>query len=266
MDGRVTVRYEHRVAWITLDRPAAKNALTHTMLATLAGAVDDLSTNDAAEVVVLQGTGTDFCAGSDMGDIASVLGAAPEERRASFEAGVHGTIHPLTLALLRLPQPVVASARGHAIGIGALFLLAADLVVVSGTAKISMPQVKLGHTLDHGESYLLPRKVGPAKAMQLALLGEPLSGRDAERFGLANWLTDDADLESRTEAVVADLLAVAPIPLARTKALLRGSADSTLTEQLRAEVVSASSCAATDDFVEAVSAQVERRTPKFVRA
>jgi 2-(1,2-epoxy-1,2-dihydrophenyl)acetyl-CoA isomerase len=264
--GQVTVEHADRVAWITLDRPAAKNALTSAMVSTLADAVDELSRDDAVEVVVLRGAGTDFCAGSDMGDIASALRAGPAERGASFERGIKGTIHPLTRALLDLPQPVVASARGHAIGIGVAFLLAADLVVASETARISMPQVRLGHTLDHGESYLLPRRIGPSKAMQLCLLGERMTGHSAERFGLANWLTADADLEARTDAVVADLLAVAPIPLARTKALLRASIDASITEQLQAEVDSARACAATEDFVEAVSAQIERRTPKYVRA
>jgi 2-(1,2-epoxy-1,2-dihydrophenyl)acetyl-CoA isomerase len=266
MSGQVTVNRTDRVAWITLDRPASKNALTRSMLSTLAAAVDQLSGDDTVEVVVLRGTGTDFCAGSDMGDIAAVLGASPAERAASFEQAMQTTIHPLTRALLDLRQPLVASVRGHAIGIGAAFLLAADLVVASETARITVPQVRLGHTVDHGESYLLPRRIGPSKAMQLCLLGERMNGHDAERFGLANWVTDDADLEAKTDAVVGDLLAVAPIPLARTKALLRRSIDATLTEQLQAEVASASACAATDDFIEAISAQVEQRTPNYVRA
>jgi 2-(1,2-epoxy-1,2-dihydrophenyl)acetyl-CoA isomerase len=266
MDGQVTVQHADRVAWITLDRPRAKNALTASMTATLGKIVTDVSADDTVELVVLRGAGSDFCAGSDMGDIAAVLGAAPQDRKTAFEHGMQDVIHPLTRALLALRQPLVASVRGHAIGIGAMFLLAADLVVVSETGRISMPQTRLGHTVDHGESWLLPRRVGPAKAMQLCLLGERMTGQDAERFGLANWVTDDADLEARTDAVVADLLAVAPIALARTKALLRSSPDASLDEQLWAEVESASSCAATDDFVEAITAQVQRRTPAYVRA
>jgi enoyl-CoA hydratase/carnithine racemase len=105
--------------------------------------------------------------------------------------------------------------------------------------------------------------VGLAKAKQLCLLGERMSGRDAERFGLANWVTGDADLESKTDEVVAGLLAVAPIALKNTKALLCSSADATLETQLAAETVSASTCGATDDFVEAITAQLQRRPAVF---
>lgn len=266
MDGQVRVEQTDRVAWLTLDRPTAKNALTGSMLTSLREAVDGLADNDDVDVVAMRGAGSDFCAGSDLGDIASVLEAPSDTRLSTFAEGMRTVIHPITIALLNLKQPLIVSARGHAVGLGALFVLAADLVVLSETGKVTMPQVRLGHTVDHGESWLLPRRVGPSKAMQLCLLGEQIGATDAERFGLANWVTEDAELECRTEAIVADLLAVAPIPLLRTKALLRTSLETGLTAQLRAEVDSASACAATDDFVEAVSAQIERRSATYTRS
>jgi 2-(1,2-epoxy-1,2-dihydrophenyl)acetyl-CoA isomerase len=266
MDGNITVHVADRTAWITLDRPTSRNAMTASMIEALRSAVEGVSSEAGVDVVVIRGAGTDFCAGSDMGDLASVLTASPGERGAAFKQAMQHSIQPLGRALLNLDKPLVVSARGHAIGLGVLFLLAADLVVLSRTAQITVPQVRLGHTVDHGESWLLPRKVGQAKAMQLCLLGERMSACDAERFGLANWLTDDADLESKTNAVVAGLLSVAPIPLHRTKSLLRSSLDTDLETQFDAERISAAACAETDDFVEAITAHVERRPAAFVGA
>jgi len=85
---------------------------------------------------------------------------------------------------------------------GAALLSAADLVVLSETALVTVPQVGLGHTSDHGESWLLPRRIGLARAMQVSLLGERVAAVDAERFGMANWVTADRDLETRAADVV----------------------------------------------------------------
>jgi 2-(1,2-epoxy-1,2-dihydrophenyl)acetyl-CoA isomerase len=170
MEGRVTAQQRGRKAQIVLDRPAAKNALTEAMLDQLIGVVGDLSTDDTTDVVVIGGAGTDFCSGSDVGDITAALASDAAGRKAMFETGLTTRIHPLMRSLMDLPQVVVASARGHAVGLGAAIVLAADLTVLSETIRLSLPQVALGHTVDHGESYLLPRRVGPARAMQVALL------------------------------------------------------------------------------------------------
>lgn len=140
MTGQVRIEHTERVAWITIDRPEAKGALTSDMVAALHDTVADLRTRKCVDVVVIRGEGTDFCTGSDMGDIASVLGAPADERREAFDSSISGTIQPLLRDLLALPQPIVASTRGYAIGIGVMFMLAADLVIASDTTKISLPQ------------------------------------------------------------------------------------------------------------------------------
>lgn len=263
MSGQVKLQLMERVASITIENPAAKNALTTPMLAAITEIVGSLASDAGVGVVVFRGAGSDFCSGADMGDLAAILSAPAPQRSAAFEEGMQTQIQPLTRALLALPQPVVASIRGHAIGIGALFVLAADLVVASDTAKITVPQVRLGHTMDHGESWLLPRKVGLSKALQLALLGERMTAVDAERFGLVNWVTRDKDLDDRTGQVVQALLTFSPSAVRGAKSLLRRSLDASLDEQLRTEVEYASTCAGTAEFVEAISAQVEKRAPNF---
>jgi 2-(1,2-epoxy-1,2-dihydrophenyl)acetyl-CoA isomerase len=263
MSGEVRLHHTHRVAWITIDRPEAKGALTTHMVSALHDIVRELRTHEEAQVIVLRGEGADFCAGSDFGEIASLLTLRAAERRTAFDEGISQTIQPLLRDVLALRQPIVAGVRGYSIGIGVMLLLAADLVIASETARISLPQAHLGHSLDHGESWLLPRRVGQSRALQICLLGDAVGAEDLERFGLANWLTADSDLEARTQHVVDGLLAVAPGSLWRTKALLRGAIDAELEDQLSAERAYASDAAATEDFIEAISARLEHRPPVY---
>ena len=259
MAGRVKVEQHGRKAQLVLDHAAAKNALTEAMLDQLIGVVGDLSTDDTADVVVISGAGTDFCSGSDVGDITAVLAEDAAGRKASFESGLTARIHPLMRTLMDLPQVVVASARGHAVGLGAAIVLAADLTVLSETIRLTLPQVALGHTVDHGESYLLPRKVGPARAMQMVLLGQTVPAADAARYGLANFVVDDDALEQRTAEILSALLSGSSTSLRGTKRILAGSFDRDRDAQLAAEVAAVSECAISEDFVAAIDTKIGRR-------
>jgi 2-(1,2-epoxy-1,2-dihydrophenyl)acetyl-CoA isomerase len=256
VSGRVAVRRTDRCVHILLDRPSAKNALTLPMLDEFNRVVGALGGDAGIDVVVIAGAGTDFCTGSDVGDIKELLARDPVGRAAAFEDGMRSRIQPLMRGLLDLPQVVVASARGHAIGLGAAFILAADLTVLSQTLRPSLPQVRLGHTVDHGESWLLPRKVGLGPAMRLALLGEPLSWDDAQRVGLATHLVTDDRLDDTTDDVVRTLLSVSSASLRGTKRLLARSLDQDRAAQFAEEVRTAAQCAATPGFVSAVEAQL----------
>ena len=259
MSGEVTATYDGRCARVVLDRPATKNALTGAMLVELIGVVADLSADDTTDVVVFSGAGSDFCTGSDVGDIAAVLAEDAAGRRAVFEEGMTRRIHPLMRAIMDLRQVVVASARGHAVGLGAALILAADLTILSETARLSLPQVALGHTVDHGESYLLPRKVGPARAMQMVLLGERVAAADAVRCGIANYVVEDGALERRTAEILSALLAGSSTSLRGSKHILAGSLDRGRDAQLAAEVEAVSACAFSEEFVVAIDTKIGRR-------
>ena len=259
MSGHVTATYDGRCARVLLDRPATKNALTGAMLDELIGVVTDLSADDTSDVVVISGAGSDFCTGSDVGDIAAVLAEDAAGRKAIFECGMTTRIHPLMRAIMDLRQVVVASARGHAVGLGAALILAADLTILSDTARLSLPQVALGHTVDHGESYLLPRKVGPARAMQMVLLGQTVPAADAARYGLANFVVEDHALEQRTGEIQSALLSGSSTSLRGTKRILAGSFDRDRDAQLAAEVEAVSECAFSEDFVAAIGTRIGRR-------
>ena len=259
----VELQVDEGLATITINRPERMNALTPGMIMDLTDIARDLAGDPECRVVVIRHTGKDLCTGADTGDIADAARQSPAERERAFYHGLATRIQPLLQAFLALPQPVVIGGRGHAVGLGVQFLLTADLVVASETLKISLPQVKLGHVFDHGESYLLPRLIGQHKAMELALLGDRMTAFDAERFGLVNFLVPDAALETRTDDIAAKLLALAPLALLNSKALMRSSKTADMETQLSAERLFASRCAGTEDFAEAVAAFGEKRQPHF---
>ncbi|MGE3143337.1 MAG: enoyl-CoA hydratase/isomerase family protein [Hyphomonadaceae bacterium] len=253
------------VARIAFNRPAAKNALTKGMTARLLALLEAIKP-DMARVVVLEGRGGDFCSGADVKAMGSSQALTAQERTAAFHASIDGTIAPIVRAALALRQPIVAAVRGYAIGLGAQLALLADLIVASETARFVFPQVRLAHTLDHGESWFLPRKVGLPKAMELSLLGEPINAEAANRAGLVNWVVKDAELEPFADKIVSKLLSVAPQSLWRTKALLNASGQNSLEAQLAAERMHVGYGAASEDFLEAVRAFAEKRPPRFTGA
>jgi 2-(1,2-epoxy-1,2-dihydrophenyl)acetyl-CoA isomerase len=251
------------VATVTLNRPAVKNALTFAMCRELVGFLESLPRDAATRVVVLRGAGSDFCSGADLKDVASILSPDPAERAQTAMRQVRELSQPLFSALQAVPQPVVCSVRGYAVGAGMQFALLADLVLVAQSAKLVLPQVRLGHSVDHGESWALPRRVGLGRAMQLLALGESVSGAEAERIGLANWVVADEELEPRTAALVQRLSASATIALREMKALLRGALGRDFAEQFNAEARALGVCAASADFAEAIGAFMAKRTPEF---
>lgn len=263
MAGGVDLQVDQGLATITINRPERMNALTDEMIVDLTDIARDLAGEQECRVILIRHAGKNLSTGSDTGDLADVAAQSPSARERIFYHGLAIRIQPLLRAYLALPQPVVISARGHAIGLGAQFLLTADLVVASETLKITLPQVQLGHVFDHGESYLLPRRIGHRKAMELALLGDRMSAIDAERFGLINFLVSDAELEPRTNDILARLMALPPLALLSSKALMRSSESADLDTQLGAERMFVSRCASSEDFKEAMNAFAEKREPRF---
>lgn len=251
------------VARITLNRAAVRNAVTPAMCTELLRIIESLRADPDTRVVLLRAAGTDFTVGADLKGMAGGLATDPAQRAREISAIARATSVPIFMGLQALPQPVVVSARGHAIGVGAQVLLSADLSIVSETARILLPQARLAHPVDHGESWFLPRRVGLARAMQLTLLAETVSGAEAERIGLVNWVVPDGDLDARTENLVTRLCDVAPVAVAQIKSLLRQSEHNDLGAQLEAEMQSLATCAATEDFPEALRAFVEKRKPAF---
>lgn len=259
MTGTVKFSNDAGLGVITLDNPGKMNAVTSDMLVQLRSVLDRLATDDDVRVVILRGEGANFCSGIETGGLTAITQIDGGQRAAGFEASLSEVIGPLIMALLALRQPVVSSVQGYAIALGMALALASDLIVAAHSAKFVLPQVRLGHTPDHGESWLLPRRIGLSRALQLTLTGETLSGDGAERFGLANWLTTDEELPSRTLALAEQLLRLPPLALQQSKIILNAAPQNSLDDQLAAELHAVKLCAASDDFVEAMCAYREKR-------
>jgi 2-(1,2-epoxy-1,2-dihydrophenyl)acetyl-CoA isomerase len=248
---------------ITINRPAAKNAINNRMMKTLTGVFEALTTDEETRVVVLRGNGSDFSAGGDLKDIAPILQEGPEKRASMLRETVRHTSHPLFIALHHVPQPIVVSVRGHVIGAAVQMVAVADLVIASETARFSIPQVKLAHTVDHGESHHLVRKVGLGRALQICLLAERVDAAEAEKYGLVNWVVADGQLDEKTDTIAAQMAASPPVALRGMKALLQGSWGHTMEQQFAAEQDMIGRCVATEDFVEAIRSFTEKRAPTF---
>lgn len=263
MTGEVLFERRDGIAWITLNRPAARNALTRDMCTELAAMIAELRADRGTRVVVLRGNGSDFTIGADLKDLSAALSPDAATRGKEMAGMARAIAWPIFLGMHELEQPVIASVRGHVIGAGVQMVLSADLTVCSETARFLLPMARLGHSVDHGESYHLPRKLGYSRAMQLLMLAETLGAGDAERHGLVNWAVPDATLEAKTAEVVERVAAGAPVALREMKSLLRQSPDRSITEQFAAEAVSLEACAASGDFLEAMNAFLEKRKPVF---
>src|SRR5439155_26436891 len=166
------------IARLTLNRPDRLNSFNDAMHAEVRDALARVKADASVRVLLLTGPGRGFCAGQDLGDRAVAPGDAPVDLGASIERNYK----PLVLGLRALPLPVVCAVNGVAAGAGANLALACDLVIAAKSASFIEPFCKLGLVPDTGGSYFLPRLVGTARALGLALLGDKLSAAQA-----ANW-------------------------------------------------------------------------------
>lgn len=251
------------VATVSFNRPAVKNALSILMVQDLIRITRELRDDDDLRVVVFRGEGPDFTAGADLNDLTEVLKPDLVETGIEQEKRVRALSMPISFNLDAVKAPIVVSFRGHSIGFGTQLVLAADIVLASTTGKLLLPNVRLAHVTDHGESYLLPRKIGLGRALQMTLLSETVTAETAERYGLVNFVTPDGELEAKTAEIVQRLAASPREAVRQCKALMKASLSRSYAEQFEAEAVACGVCAAHPDYAEAIHAFLERRRPVF---
>ncbi len=246
------------VARLTLSRPDRLNSFNTAMHAEVREALGSLKGSDA-RVLVLTGAGRGFCAGQDLNDRA----VAPGGAAADLGESVEKNYKPLVLALRSLPIPVIAAVNGVAAGAGANIALACDLVIAARSANFVQGFSKLGLVPDSGGTWTLPRLVGNARAMGLALLGDKLSADQAVQWGLIWRSVDDAELSAVVDALAAQLAAAPTRGLARTKQALYEGWDRTLEDQLNIERDYQRELGYTADYAEGVAAFTQKRPPQF---
>jgi 2-(1,2-epoxy-1,2-dihydrophenyl)acetyl-CoA isomerase len=247
------------IARITLDRPERLNSFTTQMHAELRDALARVASDERARVLLLTGAGRGFCAGQDLGDRAVSPGAAPVDLGESIE----NNYRPLVLGLRGLRLPVVCAVNGVAAGAGANIALACDLVIACRSASFIQAFCRIGLIPDSGGTYFLPRLVGFARAMGLALLGDKLTAEQAEAWGLIWKCVDDDQLAPTVDALLAQLAHAPTGGLAAIKRALHASADNTLEQQLALERDEQRALGYGADYREGVAAFLEKRPPNF---
>lgn len=246
------------VARVTLNRPERLNSLNAAMHAELRDALGRVAA-DGARVLVLTGAGRGFCAGQDLGE----RQPAPDGARADLGESIERNYKPLVLALAALPVPTIAAVNGVAAGAGASIALSCDLVVAAKSASFVQAFSRLGLVPDSGATWFLPRLVGGARALGLALLGERLPAEQAAAWGLIWRCVDDGEFAATVERLAADAAAAPTRGLVRTREAMRAAATNTLAEQLDLERDLQRELGYTADYAEGVAAFAAKRAPRF---
>jgi len=246
-------------ARLTLNRPDRLNSFTDAMHAEVRDALAKVRADASVRVLLLTGAGRGFCAGQDLADRAVAPGAEPVDIGASIERNYK----PLVLSLRALPMPVVCAVNGVAAGAGANIALACDIVIAAKSASFIQAFARIGLLPDAGGTYFLPRLVGSARAMGLALLGEKLSAEQAAAWGLIWKCVDDGELTSTVDAMLQHFAGAPTRGLAATKRALQQAAGNTLEAQLDIERDLQRELGRSDDYREGVAAFAAKRPAQF---
>ena len=258
----IILKRDGAIATITLNRPAALNALSSQMNLELSEVTSELEHDDNVRCVVIQGAGDHFMAG---GDVKGFNDATSDQqlRKLALERGIAET-HSIITRLRRMPKPVIASVRGAVAGFGVSLMSACDLVIAADSSFFTLAYCHIGTSPDGGATYALPRLVGVKVAMEIALLGDRFDAHRALALGLVNRVVALSELETETTKLAARLAKGPTAVYGRTKNLINESFDHTLAEHLQAEQDSFVACACGTEFAEGVRAFVEKRKPVFV--
>ncbi len=252
-----TIQFEPgAVARITLNRPDRLNSFTRAMHAELREAIAEA---ESARVIVITGAGRGFCAGQDLNDRAVAPGEAVD-----LGETVEVSWNPLVKLLAAAPQPIIACVNGVAAGAGASLALACDLVVAARSAKFIQSFAAIGLVPDTGGSWHLTRHLGQARAMGLALTGEPLTAEQAAYWGLIWKCVDDDALNATVDALAEKLAAMPPLGLAAIKSMIRTSWNRSLHDELTLQRDEMRRLGFTDDYREGVAAFLEKRPATFM--
>jgi len=250
------LRDEDGARWITVNRPAKLNALNASVIAELEQAVADLAADASARAVVITGAGEKaFVAGADIGEFA---GLSADAGQALARRGQR-----LFDALAALPKPVIAAVNGFALGGGCELAMACHLRVASSNARFGQPEAKLGLIPGYGGTQRLPRLIGMGRALEMLLTGGTIDAATAHAWGLVNKVVEPGELHGAVKKLAEEILAVAPLSVARCLEAVRLGLNLPLEQAERHEAALFGLCFATDDVREGTLAFLEKRPARF---
>lgn len=255
----IQFKIDKGIALLTLNRPDRLNSFTRAMHLEVRDALDKLQADKSVRVLVITGAGRGFCAGQDLNDRAVDPGAPSVDLGESVEQ----FYAPLVLTLKNLPMPVICAVNGVAAGAGANLALACDIVLAATSASFIEAFCKLGLIPDTGGTWHLPRLVGPARAVGMAMLGEKISAEKAEQWGLIWRCVPDEALMGEAMAMAEHFAAAPTKGLAFTKKAFQASYANSLEDQLQLEAGMMRELGYSHDYREGVAAFIAKRPAQF---
>lgn len=252
----IMLSIDDRIATVTLNRPDRLNACSLDMADELSDALDRL---DGARVLVLKGAGRAFCSGADL----AARGDRPVTGGQGSYLALTQKYNPLIMKLARMEMPVISAVNGPAAGVGCSLALVADFVVAARSGYFLQAFVNIGLVPDGGSSWMLPRLIGKARATQMMMLGEKISGDQAADWGMIYKCVDDADLTDEVHAL-ADRLAHGPtVAYATMRRTILTALEQGLANTLQAEAEGQRVAGSSDDAREGGVAFLQKRKPEF---
>jgi 2-(1,2-epoxy-1,2-dihydrophenyl)acetyl-CoA isomerase len=246
---------------IALNRPDRMNAWSNALSADLLDALRGVAADAGVRAVMLTGTGKAFCSGADLRE--GIAEAMANDGRLDTEATLTRWYHPIVTLIREMPKPVVAAVNGPAAGAGVSLALAADLVVAKESAYFTLAFVNIGLVPDGGASLFVPARVGFARAAEMALLGDQVTATKAVEVGLINAAWPDAEFTAKAEALLLRLSNGPTRSYAGSKRELNHWLYAGMAGQLALEAAIQGETSGTKDFIEGVTAFLDKRKPTF---
>ncbi|MDX7990752.1 2-(1,2-epoxy-1,2-dihydrophenyl)acetyl-CoA isomerase PaaG [Xenorhabdus littoralis] len=248
------------VLCITLNRPERLNSINEELHKQLKKTMDIAEQDESVRCVLLTGAGRGFCAGQDLNDRNTLIseGGVPD-----LGQSVERYYNPLIRRMTSLPKPIVCAVNGITAGAGVSLALACDIVIAARNAIFTQAFCHIGLTPDSGGSWFLPHKIGHARAMGMALLGDKISAEQALEWGMIWQVVDPKELEDKARKLAQRLATLPTVALACIKQSTYAAAANTLDQQLDLERDLQRKCGLSEDFREGVNAFIEKRQPEF---
>ncbi|MHA3083790.1 2-(1,2-epoxy-1,2-dihydrophenyl)acetyl-CoA isomerase PaaG [Acinetobacter sp. ANC 5383] len=255
----ILVEEHNEVGYLTLNRPKQLNSFNVAMHQEVAEVLKNWTINPDIRCVVISGAGRGFCAGQDLSDrVVDPEAAAPD-----LGVSIEKFYNPLIKTLVNMPKPVICAVNGVAAGAGANIALACDLVIAAKSASFIQAFCRLGLVPDSGGTWFLPRAVGHARAMGLALLGDKLSAEDAKQLGMIWDVAEDDELKDKVTAFAERLAKQPTFGLSLIKKAIHQSSHNTFEQQLILERDLQRIAGRSDDYREGVQAFMQKREPNY---
>jgi 2-(1,2-epoxy-1,2-dihydrophenyl)acetyl-CoA isomerase len=259
-DGSVTASRDGDVLRLTLERLSRRNALSHPMIEAFVDHLTRAATDDSLRAIHIRGAGSDFCAGADW---VATNAAGQRPRTGDLVRRIPHTANRVIELVHSIQLPVVCSVQGWAVGLGCNLALAADFTVATEDAVFWEPFIGRGFSPDSGSTWLLPRLVGLARAKEMLLLGEKMSGSDAADWGLIHRCVPAKDLDGVAENLVTRLASGPTVAIGLAKQAINHAQHATLEQAMTQELFNVELSCRTADFKEGLAAFRDKRAPEF---